>query len=141
MISYLLTSTINEVYRNSFRIAHTSSEILLGSIGKFLYENTLLLADIYITCPTYFSMCDMYDDFCSRRNRISTTIPYKPSETTPTSKIYEKFMILPRMIGAGIAFTASICAYYPLFLTIPVVGIRILKNIHYNKLHILKLCT
>jgi len=151
MISYLLTSSINEVYENSFRIAETSSEIILGSTCKFICENTLLLADIYLTGSAIVSMCELYNDYFGKNNTRSTTIPYKPPirvglpiqvgslDTQPKNKIYEKIMLLFRTMGVGIVTLVIFFMCYPLFLTIPVVSIRIINNIFNNKLHILKL--
>lgn len=44
----------------SFSIAQTPSEIIIGSIGKFCFENTLLFCDIKLSNTILVVMNDIY---------------------------------------------------------------------------------
>jgi hypothetical protein len=136
MTLFLANRLINQVYPNCFRVAQTSSEIMLGSIGKFLWDNTLLWIDIRLIGAACIVLTDLWQNHI--RPRSSTTIPYKiQKKLDDNEKTIDVITMIPRAIIGFVAMTTIFALMFPLGFTIPVAAIRVMKNIYQKKLLVL----
>lgn len=137
MLLFLANRLINDAYNKSFTIAQTPSEIILGSIGKFCFENTLLFCDIKLFNIGVIVANDMYRYI---KNKYSIKSNEQQFKNMPTNADKNKdiFTIPLRAIGGFCIMSYIFFSIYPLCLTIPISSTRIFTSIYKKRLYVLK---
>lgn len=141
---YLANRLLTNVYNNAFKVTTTTDEIAVGSIGKFIFESTLLWLDIKLAGALYICTMDVVDNLSEmyrqyiRKSSTNNGFLVDQQNPKPISVIYDKLMIIPKCIVGGAIMLLVFISSFPHIFIVPTVGFRIINNICKNKLHILK---